>query len=346
MKNYSIVLFCTVVMLSACREGDPKKGPLHSVMTATPLCADGETERNLSGVVRENSETSLGFKTGGQITEIRVKEGDRVKKGQLLALLDDEDYRLGMEATRLQYEQMKDEVARLKILFEGKSISANDYEKALSGLNQLGVQLQLNRNKLDYTRLYAPADAIVKDVNFECREMVDAGTAVFTMLDVNTLEVEANIPYDLYRMRDRFSNIHCQSGGGKYSMRVKSIVPKADNSQLFTAKFSVEGNLTAGQAVDIVIKIPGRTGNGVYSIPLHAVFHDNGKAYVWVVGGDSCVTRREVAVGGTDDNGNVLVSSGLDGQETIVRAGTDALTEKEKVKVIGEDSETNIGGLL
>lgn len=346
MRNYGIVLLCAVVMLSACGEESPKKGPLHSVMTATPLCAGGETERNLSGVVRENSETSLGFKTGGQIAEIHVREGDRVKKGQLLAVLDDEDYRLGMEATRLQYEQMKDEVARMKTLFEGKSISANDYEKALSGLNQLDVQLQLNRNKLDYTRLYAPADAIVKDVNFEYREMVDAGTAVFTMLDVNTLEVEASIPYDLYRKRDRFSDIHCLSGDGRYPMRVKSVVPKADNSQLFTAKFSVEGSLTAGQAVDIVIKIPGETGDGVYAVPPHAVFHDSGKAYVWVVGSDSCVTRREVAVVGTDDNGNVLVPSGLDGRETIVRAGTDALTEKEKVKIIGEDSESNVGGLL
>lgn len=346
MKKYGIALLCTVVLMGACGDESRKKALLHSVMTATPLYVGGETERNLSGVVRENSETSLGFKTGGQIVEIRVKEGDRVRKGQLLAVLDDEDYKLGVEAARIQYEQMKGEVARMKTLFEGNGISANDYEKALSGLDQLGVQLQLNRNKLDYTRLYAPADAIVKDVNFEVREMVDAGTAVFTMLDVNTLEVEASIPYDLYRQRDRFADVQCVTGGGSYPMQVKSVVPKADNTQLFTARFSVEGGLTAGQAVDIVIKVQGEAGGGMYCVPPRAVFHDGGKAYVWVVGADSCVTKREVAVGGTDDEGNVLVPSGLDGRETIVRAGTDALTENEKVKVIAEDSATNVGGLL
>ena len=132
---------------------------------------------NRPGIVREAHTISLGFKTAGQIERICVKEGDYVRRGQLLAELDNADYRLGVEALQIQYDQLEDEVGRTKQLFDRKSISANDYEKAVAGLRQLGVQLQVNKNKLDYTKLYAPTDGYVQSVNFSPAEMVDAGSA-------------------------------------------------------------------------------------------------------------------------------------------------------------------------
>ena len=65
---------------------------------------------------------------------------------------------------------MTDEVARASRLYEKKSMSANDFEKASAGLRQLGVQLQVNKNKLAYTKLYAPADGYVSAVNFSPAE--------------------------------------------------------------------------------------------------------------------------------------------------------------------------------
>ena len=140
---------------------------------------------NHSGIVREAHTISLGFKTAGQIERIHVREGDYVRQGQLLAELDDADYRLGVEALQIQYDQLEDEVERTKRLFDQKSVSVNDYEKAVAGLRQLGVQLQVNKNKLDYTKLYAPIDGYVQSVNFSPAEMVDAGTALFTLLDMS-----------------------------------------------------------------------------------------------------------------------------------------------------------------
>lgn len=73
-------------------------------------------ERVYAGIVEEAHLVSLAFKTPGQIEKIFVKEGDYVKKGQLLAQLDDEDYKLGVEAVQIQYDQVKDEVGRAKRL--------------------------------------------------------------------------------------------------------------------------------------------------------------------------------------------------------------------------------------
>jgi len=149
---------------------------VHSVMTVTPVNRQESAVRNFSGVVKENSTVSLSFRTPGQIRSILVKEGSHVKRGQLVATLDTKDYQLQVDAAQTQYNQMKNEVERLRQLHEGKSLTGNDYEKAVSGLEQLRIQLQNAKNQLSYTSLRAPVDGTIQKVNFEPSEMVNAGT--------------------------------------------------------------------------------------------------------------------------------------------------------------------------
>lgn len=344
MKKY-IILLATAMLMCACGN-EKSKVTLHSVMTVKPERADGELQKHFSGIVKENAETSLGFKTAGQIERILVKEGDHVRKGQLLARLDAKDYQLGVNAAQIQYDQLKNEVERMRQLYEGKSLSGNDFEKAVSGLEQLGIQLQANKNKLDYTRLYAPQDGIIQSVNFEQAEMVNAGTPVFTLLDLHQMEVEVSLPQSVYALRDRFADIQCVADGQTYPLHLISIIPKADNNQLYTTKLSLgKVRLTAGQNVDVSISMTATVADNMV-LPLSCIFEDAGKTCVWTVSADSVVHRQEVGVSGTDDVGRAIITSGLTGQENIVRAGTNALRDGEKVKIISQPSGTNVGGLI
>lgn len=58
------------------------------------------------------------FETAGQIAQINVKEGEYVREGQLIASLDDADYKLGVEALQIQYDQVSDEVSRVRELYK------------------------------------------------------------------------------------------------------------------------------------------------------------------------------------------------------------------------------------
>lgn len=93
---------------------------MKSVYVTTPEGGEGTGSLNFTGVVEEDDNISIGFKTPGQIKKILVKEGDHVRNGQLLAVLDDEDYKLGVEALQIQYDQVKDEVARAARLLRKK----------------------------------------------------------------------------------------------------------------------------------------------------------------------------------------------------------------------------------
>lgn len=342
-----------VLLLVGC--GEEKKAEMwHSVMTVQPQATGTNEVKHFAGTVKEQGDVNLGFKTAGQILKIYVKEGQHVQKGQLLARLDDKDYLLGVRAAEAQHTQLQHEVERLKKLYEARSISGNDYEKATSGLEQVEVNLENNRNKVAYTRLYAPASGIVQAVNFEEMEMVNAGTPVFNIIYTQGLQVEVNIPTSTYLQRGSFKGSYADINGQHYALRLISIVPKADNTQLYKATFALEGaskseklkDVASGMNADVTIDIDGGNVQAALSLPLHAVFERDGKSYVWVVGKDSTVTQRPITVGNADEQGNITIVSGLTGIETIVKAGVNALQDKEKVKIIGEDSETNVGGML
>ena len=286
------------VLLCSCSGRTASEPFVQSVSLTKPVALSGETTRFYSGIVKAAHEVNLGFKTAGQIARICVSEGDYVQQGQLLAELDDADYRLAVEALQIQYDQLKDEVERMKQLFDRKSVSANDFEKASAGLRQLGVQLQVSRNKLDYTKLYAPTDGYIQQVNYSPAEMVDAGTPLFNLLDVSHMEVVADIPAGEYSRHDLFTRFYCKVAGieDEFTMKLSNCSPKADGNQLYQLCLIFTGKpdrrLTAGMNAEVGIVAADGEREAGFAVPLCAVFRDNDgdEPCVWVFGADSTVS--------------------------------------------------------
>lgn len=354
MKGNKIFMLIWVVagMLTACGGGDKKKEgvKVHSVMTVTPIDRQESAVRNFSGVVKENSTVSLSFRTPGQIKSILVKDGSTVKQGQLVATLDTKDYQLQVDAAQTQYDQLKNEVERLRQLHEGKSLSGNDYEKAVSGLEQRRIQLQNAKNQLSYTSLRAPVSGTIQKVHYEPSEMVNAGMPVMDLIDTRRMEVEINVPDEIYRQLANTTQAYCIVAGERYGLQRTSVLTKADANQLFTVRYAISGKLSAGVNVDVFVEMAGDVEvdglkvNGL-SIPAHAIFEDDGKPYVWVVEKDDVVKRHAITLNGVDSEGMAVVSSGITVNDRVVKAGVKALHDGDKVKVLTQQ-KSNVGDLL
>ena len=345
-------IIAAAFLLCACSGGGQSEPLVRSVYVMQPIALSKEIVKTYPGVVKATHEINLGFKTPGQIERIHVKEGDYVHRGQLLAELDDADYKLAVEALQIQYDQVSDEVGRTAQLFQQKSISANDYEKASAGLKQLGVQLQIDKNKLKNTKLYAPADGYVQAVNFSPAEMVDAGTAVFNLLDISRMEIEADIPIGTYQQRNNFRQFRCHAAGigENIQMALFSLTSKADGNQLYQLRLTFaeqpEKRMTAGMNIEVDITIADTAVANGFSVPLSAVFRDGDTPCIWALGADSTIVKRPVILGNTISEGYAVILKGLTGKEQIIRAGVNVLQQGEKVRVIGKPSKTNIGELL
>ena len=344
----SIVLTLAAAgLLTACGGSDKKteEVKVRSVMTVTPLSRQESAVKNFSGVVKENSTVSLSFRTPGQIARVLVKEGSRVRRGQLVATLDTKDYQLQVDAAQTQYNQLKNEVERLSKLHEANSIAGNDFEKATSGLEQVRIKLQNAKNQLSYTQLTAPVDGTIQKVNFEPSEMVSAGLPVMDLIDTRSMEVEVNIPAEVYRQLANTTEAYCMAAGQRYRLHKKSALAKADANQLFTVKYAIDGQLSAGVNVDVYIEIGGSQTVSGLSIPAHAIFEDGGKTYVWVVEQGDVVKRHAITTSRVDSEGMAVVESGISASDRVVKAGVKALHEGDKVKIV-TPKKSNVGDLL
>lgn len=349
--KFNLILPTLVILLSACsKEKTVQFTP--SVYLIQPTAITDVVEKKYSGISEGDADISLGFKTPGEINKIYVREGDYVRKGELLAELDDSDYKLGLEALEIQYAQVKDEVSRIEKLYQQKSVSVNDYEKAQAGLKQLAIQLQLNKKKLEYTKLYAPADGYIVSVNFSKAEMVDAGTTLFKLLDVSKMEIVVDFPVSEYQQQKNIRGAYCKIAGVEEQLPLEllSISPKADGNQLYRAKFTIINpkvkHLTAGMNVEVTILNSNDVSEGAYQLPMSAIFNDGENASVWVFNADSTLTKRSITIDKNIKDGEVVVKEGLNGDEKIVRTGVNHLQEGLKVQPIANSSKTNVGGLL
>lgn len=343
-----------LVTATSCGGKQEETTTIRSVILTTPQSRAEGFSRVFPALIKESNETSLGFKTPGEIARVYVKEGDYVRKGQLLASLDATDYRLAVNALQVQYDQVKKEVARATELFQKKGMSANEYEKAQAGLAQLETQLQANKNKLSYTQLYAPTNGYIQSVNFSKAEMVDAGTAVFTILDDTGMKVEFDVPVSesgIVRKPGADYRLIVNEDS-EIPLRFVSMTPKADGNQLYTVKLTFESAppkyITPGINATVVMEstMAEQNSNEGFNLPLRSVLNHEGKACVWVMKPDSTVAKRTVTFGGLDKNGEAIVTSGLRGDEKVVCAGVNSLHEGEKVKVVEKTSETNVGGMM
>lgn len=344
----------TACILMSCGSKDQTQtsASIHSVMLTQPKTAGLAKEKTYAGIVKESREINVAFKTAGQLEQVCVKEGTFVSQGQLVAVLDTKDYMLALNNAQIQYDQMQHEVERLKKLREAKSISVNDLEKATSGLQRLEIQLQNEKNRIAYCKLYAPVSGYVHKVNFDKSEMVDAGTPVISLLDNSNMEVEINVPAELYTQKDKISGIVCKSsvaGQQELPMRISGMTPKADGNQLYQMKLAFAKApakaVTAGMNVEVRIVMKDGVSQTTYTLPIHSIFKSGNDDCIWVLNADSTISKKVVKVEGLDDNGDAKVGEQLNGSELIVKAGVDQLVEGEKVKVIAQPSATNVGGI-
>lgn len=317
-----------------------------NVYVVVPQSSGDVTTSVHTSTVEEGKSVNAGFKTGGQITRLTAKEGDYVKKGQVIGYIEDADYRLGVNQLETQYGQVSSELRRLEEMYRRNNLAPNDYEKAKAGLKQLEIQLELAKNKLSYTRLVAPVSGYVVSRMMEEGEMAGAGTPVYKILDNSSLEAAVALPASVYSRRHdiaKCEGVSSATGDSRIPLEVINFIPDADNNSLFHLRLRIPDSyreqLMPGMNMSVSLSFRAGGEGGQYLVPSRSLFERGGKRYVWTVNmADSTLAAREINVIGTH-SGEMSAVTGLSGSDAVVAAGVHHLTDRQKVNIIGDISE-------
>lgn len=356
MRRYTILLISAICALicASCSTRDSKNEKyIYRVKIAKVQNASAHEITELSGVVKEAKAVNLAFRVAGPITRLNISEGNYVKRGDLIAQIDPRDYTLQLAAAQAEYDKVMDEVTRVKELYNRKSVSEADYQKAIAGEQMITAKLNRAKDQLADTKLYAPFSGYIQKVNYQQGEIVNTGMPVASIIDVDYYTVEIDIPASLFVQRKNFVKVSCESSFHNpkpITMQLISYDVIANSSRLFHMIYRLDPQadkfIAPGMEVKVFIEYIPEADNRIV-VPIDAIFSKDGNSYVWLFNAtDSSITPQKVVTDRVVGNGKIVVKEGLTGTETIITAGVNSLKEGVKVEVIQPKSETNIGGLL
>lgn len=338
---------------AGCRKAQSVMDIPQLVKTVEVLRSDGESSVTYPGKIKAAENVKLAFRVAGPVRKVYVSEGQRVKKGQLLAEMDPRDYRLQYDASLAEYTQVKEEADRVIELYRRGSVSVNEYDKAVAAKKRVAALYDANRNALEDTRLKAPFDGYVQDKYFSAPEIVAQGTPVLSLINDRYFEVTADIPANDFIRREDFTGFYAVADafpGVRLPLELIDINQGANYNQLFQVRFRLKQDSLKGLAagMSVTVTIDFRPGSGDFLvIPVSALFQENGMSYVWLLEPkELTVRKKEVQVAQMNKDGSVLVKSDLQRGQTIISAGVNDLKEGQKVKVLSPVPASNVGGLL
>jgi RND family efflux transporter MFP subunit len=300
-SHATALALAVAAMLSAC---SPDKLPVEAprpVLTAQ-IRYDATREANrYAGTVQSRYEVDQAFRVGGKVAQRKIDVGQFVREGDVLAVLDDSDYRLAEEAARQQWtvavaqaRQAESDRKRLGSLKADGSVSVADDEHAHSGAQTAQAteeaqarQLELARNRVKYAVLRASRSGVVTAVRFEVGQVVPEGQPVVAIADLGTPEIVVDVPEDQLTAfkKAHFKASLASAPNEHFEVALRELSPQAaPQTRTYRARLKPVSarplplGATATLASDRVV-----SDVQVATIPASALTQANGLPAVWVV---------------------------------------------------------------
>ena len=329
-KKFAIALVLLVVIYTVGNRGARKEALIEMQRAQVE---DIKKIVTATGIIRSQSEANLKFQTSGKVAYISAKQGDYVKKGQLIARLDTADLQKRLKADlnlyfkeRLDFEDVKDSQPGGPASEELKRIA----QRAQADLDNSVIDVELRDLAIKYSNLYSPIEGyITQNPQVLLGSNVLATETIAAVADLNNLEFIAEIDeVDIGQIKENQTAIISLDAFAdrQIEANVKTISKKAIVTSTQSTVFEVIFDLPKGQdfllGMNGTIEVQIEKKDDVLSIPPQALIDEK---HVWVKE-DNTYFEKEVATGLESDE-HVEIISGIGGGEEVVISGFEEVTK-------------------
>ena len=353
---FSATTLTALLLLTSCGGGgQAPENPLRPVKYTLVDYRQGSESRTFSGTARTEKIINLSFRSSGILTELNIKLGQKVKKGELLAQLDNVTARLNYESAlasqssaESQMNTAKLSLDRIRVLYEKGSASLTDFESAKNSYKTAQQSFEsskrsvaIQQEQIRYGYLYAPEDGVITSISAEVDETIRAGQPIAVMNAGTEMQISLGFPESIINEISLGMPVTVRLpvySQQEFSGRVTELSPAVDNNTAtYPARIQVmdpEGLIKAGMAANVTLnlKTDGRDDN-VLTIPSEAVGEDSQGRFVFVIDETPeipVVRRTSVEVGALDSRG-FEVLSGLQRGQKVATAGLQTLLDGQQV---------------
>ena len=354
MKYFIACLMALLII--GCSDNEPEE-KIRLVRTVELVPTKATSTHNFNGIARSDVAARLSFNVSGTVKKVYVRDGQRVKEGDIIAKLNDSFFKLKVNEVKASLRQAKVKLAnatsrykRVKKLYVNRSVSLSDLddarttkESAKANYNAMKNRLEEAQLKLSYTKLRAPISGSISDLNIQKGENITPAVNVASISSTKSIEVPISIPGSLISHVKEKQKCSVTFDALKRKTFKAEVVEVSHASSQRTTTFPVvvrilksSKKIHPGMSATVKFNFHNDVGKNTFVVPLHALMEDEKGFYLYIVdnivNNVGLIKRRDVKRGELTTNG-VIITSGVSKGMYVLTAGMSRVHENQKVRV-------------
>ncbi|MEZ8801454.1 efflux RND transporter periplasmic adaptor subunit [Vibrio splendidus] len=300
---------------------------------------------NEVGKIRATDSAALTFSASDKILNIHFKDGDSVKKGELIAQLDNTKAKADLDKARSSLALAKSKLKRVQELLKKQpdSMSQQDVEELGEQANLAAADYRQKEALMNDYLLVAPFDGQLTNFTHSVGSKIDGATALVSLIKLDPVEVQYSIGQSDLGNAKLGQNVSIQVDAfvdEAFSGVVDYIAPAVDES---SGRVEVHAHVTNPDhrlVPGMFAKVSQMTSEDTTQMVVsqNSVQATNAQRFVWIVNGEK-IEQRIVELGVNTNDGYVVVESGLKLGDQVVVTGQQNLKKASLVKVMNPNAE-------
>jgi RND family efflux transporter MFP subunit len=366
--GFALVLLAVTGLTACTSEKKPTNNNAEIVRDVQALTVAQSTVPDVLesvGTIHAAEMAQLASQMMGNVVAVNVHEGDRVRRGQVLAVIDDAQPRAGLDraqagvnaadheaaAVEADYVLAEATMKRFQILFDKKSVSPQEMdevkaryqaasarrEMARSGQAQAKAALAQARTAFNYTRIVAPFDGVVTERKVDPGALAASGLPLLTVEGSGRFRLEADVDESGLRyvkLGQPVPVVFDSAGDQPFKGKVVQIAPAADpGSRSFVVKIELPADPVLRSGLFGRARFPKGERQSMM-IPRSSLITRGQLHAVYVIGTDGTASIRYVTIGGASGD-QVEALSGISSGDRIIAAPGERDLAGKKIEVKG-----------
>ena len=356
LKAIAILIVLSVLSFFIVRRIMKPKEEVEGKALPTVTCISMEkgdiaVKEELLGEISAKEQFRLLSKISGEVLEIDKENGSEVKKGERIALLDNQKQvdaaKYSLEQAKAQAQVTRDSRDRLATLKESGDISVQDFEAADAQAKAAEAQVKAAKlnydTQVEFSEITAPADGILQNSILVKGAFIPQGTQLATLMGAGTQQVLFSATEELVKNLSVGQSIMLEKGKESYPGTITEISSVLlPETGLFPVKAEVENtDFPEGSKAKISLTKDSRTS--VDTLPLNVLYYENGEAFVYVFegtdGNEGLLRKKKVELGLSGEE-SAEILSGLSEEDKVVSSWNNEMFDGAKVRLQDKKDES------
>ena len=337
------------------QEPQPVPEQVRPIRTFTITDVASGQSRRFSGLIEAIDSSSLSFEVPGNVQRVAVNQGDAVRQGQVLASLDEEPYRLAVQAAEAELQRARAFLTQARADYERNTrlleqravarvqyeVSYREFQSAQSQVDFAVAKLNLAQRDLRNTTLVAPFDGTISARSVDPFVQVQAGQTVFRIDAKGGMQASVGVPETVIDQLSLGMSaiVDLPQGATPIKARISEIGSAAGSGNVFPVKAALIApppTVRAGMTAEVTLVLGGPADAASYFVPLSAIApgDGSGEGFVFVYDPTTSTVRRTLVRSAGPLASNMVAISGVNVGDTLATAGVNFLVDGQRVRLM------------